>query len=144
MRKSLLRFGLLSAAALLAALLFFAPIPERTSQAGDLSVTAGSVQPGTGATYIDVIAGATITAGQPCYLDASDSNKAKLAITTNATTARVRGISLHGAASGQPLRLQTGGNINPGATVTVGIIYVVSDNAGAIAASADNGSGDYV
>lgn len=59
-------------------------------------------------------------------------------------SAPCRGIALHGASSGQPLRVQTGGSITIGATVAVGALYVVSLTAGAIAVYGDLGSGDYV
>ena len=110
----------------------------------DLSITAASVVPDAGFTYRDVVAGATITAGQPVYLDASDSNKAKTAVTTNATTADVKGISLHAALSGQPLRIMTGGTYTVGAAVLVGVPYFNSDNAGGIAVLADSATGDFV
>ena len=110
----------------------------------DITVTAGSVDPDDDAVTRVVTAGATITAGQPVYLDPSDSNKAKTAVTTNATTANCAGIALHGASNGQDLRIITGGTVNIGATVAVGEVYVLSDNAGGIAPDADNGAGDYV
>ena len=128
--------GLLSVALLLG--------PLANVFAVDISVTPGSVVVGTGATTMDVTAGETITAGQVCYLDATDSNKAKLAITTNAATAYARGIALHGASSGQPLRLLVSGNFNPGGTAVVGKVYIVSDAAGGIAPVTDTGTGEYV
>ena len=113
--------------------------------AADIAVTAGSVLAASTATTSDVTAGATITAGQVVYLDASDSNKAKLAITTTAATANARGISLHGASSGQPLKIVVAGNLNPGGTVVVGKVYIVSpNNAGGIAPITDTGAGQYV
>ena len=110
----------------------------------DLSITATSVAPDAGFTSRDVISGATITAGMPVYLDASDSNKAKASLTTNATTADVKGISLHAATSGQPLRIMTGGTYTVGATILVGVPYFNSDNAGGIAVLADSATGDFV
>lgn len=111
----------------------------------DLSITAASVVPTTGYTKDTGIAGATITAGQTVYKDSTDSDKLKLA-DANATTATatVVGIALHAAASGQPLTIITGGILNPGATVTVGTIYVVSATAGGIAPSTDLVTGWYV
>lgn len=108
----------------------------------DLSVTAASVAVGTGSVISDVTAGATITAGKSCYLDSS--NQAQLTDADVLGTASATGIALNGASSGQPVRLQIAGNINPGATVTVGVIYVVSTTAGGIAPSTDLGSGDFV
>ena len=92
------------------------------------------------------IAGASITAGQLLYEDTSDSNKLKLADANGAALLRsIKGVSLHGATSGQPITYQFGGNYNPGATVTVGIVYVLaSDTAGGVAPISDLTSNDYV
>lgn len=110
----------------------------------DLTVTATSVVPVTGYTFEDGIAGATITAGQTVYKDTSDSNKFKLADADAATTAECYGIALNGCASGQVVKVQVGGELNVGATLTVGQVYVVSTTAGGIAPYADLASGDYV
>jgi hypothetical protein len=111
----------------------------------DLTVTATSVVKGTGAITETLIAGAAITAGQSLYKDASDANKAKLTDADSATAAaRVfHGIALNGAASGQPVVVQTGGIITIGATVAVGVAYYLSDTAGSICPFADLESGDY-
>lgn len=110
----------------------------------DLSITATSVAPGSGSVTIDVTSGATITAGKACYVSSSDG-KAYLA-DTNSATAEVRslrGVALNAASSGQPVRLQTSGQIAIGATVTVGTIYVLSATAGGIAPVTDLASGHY-
>ena len=111
----------------------------------DLTITAASVLKGTGAITETLIAGAAITAGQSVYKDASDANKAKLTDADSATAAaRVfYGIALNGAASGQPVVVQTGGIITIGATVAVGVAYYLSDTAGGICPFADLESGDY-
>ena len=111
----------------------------------DITVTAANVAPGTGA-VIDrrYNFGATVTAGQVVYLDTA-TNTWKLADNdSSATTAVLGGVALHGGASGQPAAVLTGGNYNPGATVVVGTIYVLSSTAGGICPAADLGSGDYV
>lgn len=110
----------------------------------DITITAANVVPDAGFTFRDCISGATLTAGMAVYLDPADSNKAKGAITTNATTANVLGIALHAALAGQPVRVMTGGTITIGGTTAVGIPYLTSDNAGGLAVLADNGAGDYV
>lgn len=109
----------------------------------DLSVTAGSVAPVSGAT-IDYTrkAGATLTAGQLVYLDTADVNKAKLADADAVATALCHGITLNGASSGQPVAILTSGGVNPGATVVVGGRYHVSATAGGITADAV-ASGDF-
>lgn len=110
----------------------------------DLTITAASVVAGAGAVIEHGFAGATVTAGQVVYLD-SVTNTYRLADCDNASSAvrTVRGIALHAAASGQPLAVQTSGAITIGATVAAGVVYCVSDVAGAIRPVADQGSGDY-
>lgn len=103
----------------------------------DLTITAGSVAMVSGTTEV-MTAGATITAGQAIYKDASDSNKAKLADANDtAAKAAAYGIALNGASSGQPVSVLRTGVVNMGATLTVGEIYVVSDTAGGVAPEAD-------
>lgn len=111
----------------------------------DVSITANNVAPGTGALTEQMVAGATITAGQVVYKDTSDSDKAKLA-DSNSATALARspyGIALNGAASGQPVVVLKAGLITIGGTVAVGTIYVLSGTAGGIAPSTDLASGMY-
>lgn len=112
----------------------------------DLVITAASVLPGTdteGAQFEAGIAGASITAGQPVYLD-STTNTYKLADNndTSAALSVVRGIALHAAATGQPLKIQTRGPITIGATVASGSVYVLSATAGGIAPVADLATGN--
>ena len=112
----------------------------------DIVITAASVQPGTdaeGAQFEAGIAGASITAGQPVYLD-STTNTYKLADNndTSAALSVVRGIALHAAATGQPLKIQTRGPITIGATVASGSVYVLSATAGGIAPVADLATGN--
>lgn len=112
----------------------------------DLVITAASVQPGTeseGAQFEYGTAGASITAGQAVYLDSSTSTY-KLADNNDTSEALsvVRGIALHAAASGQPLKIQTRGPITIGATVASGSVYVLSATAGGIAPVADLATGN--
>lgn len=111
----------------------------------DLSLSAASVAPSAGWLFKDGTAGATITAGQSIYEDASDGGKAKLAdANASAAAADTAGIALHGASSGQPIRYQIAGDISIGTTaMEVGKIFVQSANAGGIAPSTDMGSGWY-
>jgi hypothetical protein len=112
----------------------------------DLTITAASVLPGSGAVKETGTAGASITAGQAVYKDASDSGKFKLCDNDSATAA-VRafyGIALHAAGSGQPLTVLKEGPITIGATVAVGTVYMTSSTAGGIAPVADAATGDYV
>jgi hypothetical protein len=110
----------------------------------DLSVTAANVDPADNAIIINGTAGATITAGQSIYKDSTD-NKIKLAdADSSLATAAAVGISLNGASDDQPIQYQSSGDIDIGATLTVGEIYLVSDTAGRIAPEADVGSGGWV
>lgn len=111
----------------------------------DITITAASVsKQGTTAAVETGTAGASITAGQAVYKDATD-NKFKLADSNSATAAarEFYGIALHASADGQPLSVMTSGDINIGATVAVGTIYVLSGTAGGIAPAADLASGMY-
>jgi len=105
----------------------------------DLSVTVAEVQKPTVGTVDVATAGATITAGQPIYLDANDSNKAKPAAATSIALANVKGIALHAALSGQPVEYQKDGTFTVGATAApaVGTIYVLSGSAGGISPHTD-------
>lgn len=111
----------------------------------DLTITAANVVPGTGARIVQGTAGATITAGQVVYKDASDSDKYKLADCDSATAA-VRGavgIALNGASAGQPVSVIVGGQVTIGATIAAGVAYYLSATPGGICPVADLGSGDY-
>lgn len=110
----------------------------------DISVTAANVVAGSNAKKTPGVAGATITAGQTVYRAAA-SGKFLLADSDSAT-AEVRlpaGIALNGASDGQPLTVQTEGDINVGATLVVGKTYVLSDTPGGIMPVDDLEQGDY-
>ena len=109
----------------------------------DLVITAASVS-ADGAAAIDVgTAGATITAGQSIYKDATDSNKLKLADADTLAASIAAGISLNPASSGQLVRYVKAGTLNLGSGVTPGRVYAVSTTAGGIAAIGDIGIDDY-
>lgn len=110
----------------------------------DLSITAANVIAGAGAAMKLGTAGATITAGKTVYLDSAD-NEYKLADCDSATAA-VRspaGIALNGASDGQPLVVLERGPLTIGATMTAGVTYYLSPNAGGICPVADVLTGDY-
>lgn len=108
----------------------------------DISVTAASVIKGTEASTGRGTAGGTITAGQPVYIDSSDSNKVKItdADASDAAAAAV-GIALHASLSGQPIEYQISGNLTFNAVLTTGKAYVCSATAGGIAPIADLATG---
>lgn len=108
----------------------------------DITVTAANVVAGANAS-VDrrYNAGAAVTAGQTVYLDTA-TNTWKLAdANASIDTAELGGVALHAASTGQPLAVLTDGDYNPGATVAVGTIYVVSDTPGGIAPAADGVTG---
>lgn len=110
----------------------------------DLVVTAASVVRGSNANTLFGDAGETITAGQVVYRSSTDNKFYKA--DNNAATAAARtslGIALNGASAGQPLTVQTSGDITIGATLTPGVEYYLSDTAGGICPVADLGTGEY-
>lgn len=112
--------------------------------AADLSVTAASVVPGTGAVLSTGTAGEALTAGQALYLKAADHKWYKA--DCNSATAEVRvakAFAITGSAAGQPVVVQTSGQITIGATMTAGVVYYLSGTAGGIRPVADNTTGDY-
>ncbi len=113
-----------------------------------LSITVAELLAGSGdsAIFESRNAGGTITAGQSVYLDAT-TNTYKLADSNDsAATAVVRGIALHAALAGQPLKIQMAGPITIGATaaMTVGQTYCIGTTAGSIVPISDLTTGDRV
>lgn len=111
----------------------------------DISITAANVIKGSNAVVEAGTAGATITAGQVVYKDASDG-KYKLADADSGTAAAKapRGIALNGASNGQPLSIARSGAITIGGTLTAGTAYYLSPTAGGICPLADVEAGDNV
>jgi hypothetical protein len=96
--------GLMVAAILAASAFAMSAAP---AFATDLSVTAASVVPGSGAVLATGTAGEALTAGQAVYQKAADSKWYKA--DCNSATAEVRvasAIALGGAAAGQPVVVQ--------------------------------------
>lgn len=135
---------------LLTTLLLLAVVWVIISHAGvDVSITAANVAPYLKEGMRRGTAGATITRGQVVYFDVS-AGTWKLAqhdgtaAESGAGTGSEIGIALQDVASGQPLDIQTEGEIAIGGTLTLGEMYYVSATAGGLAPSADIGTGDYV
>lgn len=105
----------------------------------DLVLVPAQVLPGSGAAYINGVAGAAVTAGQVCYLDAATKSFKLADANASAASAAARGIALHAADIGQPLTLQSGGDLTlgAGAAMVVGGLYVLSANPGMIAPVAE-------
>lgn len=110
----------------------------------DLTITVADVADGTGASFIRGEAGELLTAGVPVYRNASDGLFYNTDADSTEAAAACVGIAITSAAAGQPVTVQTGGNLDLGATLTVGTIYVVSDTVSKIKPTADLASGDYV
>ena len=110
----------------------------------DLTITPANVTPRGGAPILRGTAGAAITAGQTVYLDPADG-RYKLADCDSATAAArtPAGIAINGAATGQPISVQNGGEANVGAILTPGATYYCSPNPGGICPLADILTGDF-
>ena len=102
----------------------------------DLSITATSVLASSAAKPHDFVAAETITAGAVVYK--ATSSTVGLATATNATKSVAFGIALNGGAVGQPIRIASEDtDFTIGATMTTGLVLVVSNVPGKIAPSAD-------
>ena len=104
----------------------------------ELSVTAASVVPQSNAViYRTRLAGETVTAGQPGYISSADGKAYKTDANASLATAVAYGIFVSGGAAGQPVALQTGGDLAFNAVLTVNTAYVCGATAGSIAPIAD-------
>lgn len=110
----------------------------------DVSITAANVIAGANALASVGTAGATITAGQSLARDSSDGSIKLCDVNSASAWQRTPiGVSLNGAASGQPINYQISGPITIGGTLTAGAAYYASGTAGGIRPQADNTTGDY-
>jgi hypothetical protein len=107
-----------------------------------ISITAANVKQGGNAILTEGVAGATITAGQTVLRGAD--GKFVLSDADGNNLKSVVGIALNGAADGQPLKVQTGGDIAIGATLTAGTTYYLSPTPGGIGPLGDVEAGDDV
>jgi hypothetical protein len=110
----------------------------------DLSITAANVL-APAARKRTGTAGATITAGQIVYRDATDGlYRLADADATGIGSITKFFIALNGAANGQPLVVAERGRITFNAAMAAGTAYYLSPTAGGIAPLADVMSGDNV
>lgn len=109
----------------------------------DLTITAANVVSASGSVRGQGFSNDTILAGKAISKDPNDG-LLYLADNNSATAARKRtdGIALNTASPGQPVDFHVSGNLNPGATVAVGTIYVLSATGGGICPAADLASGN--
>lgn len=108
----------------------------------EISVTPANVVSGADADFYRGLAGATVTAGAPVYLDLTTQRLKPADANASLETAEVKGIATHAASAEQPLKVQTSGSITIGATVVLSTIYILGA-AGGIAPAADLASGWY-
>lgn len=104
-----------------------------------LSITAGSVRDY--GTVTQGIAGGTLTAGMAVMVNTSSQVVA--ATNTSAVNAAVAGIALNGASANQRVDYLIAGNLDIGATVAIGKVYVLG-TAGAIIPVDDVAGGEFI
>lgn len=110
----------------------------------DITITAASVIAGANAIIVySNRSGATIAQGAQVYLDPV-TNKWKIADANGSGTRQAQGTALNAASDGQPLAVQTGGDITIGATIVAGTTYCLSATAGAVCPQVDVASGSDV
>ena len=107
----------------------------------DLTITQPNVERVSGSIGTTT-AGSAVTAGQPIYLDATDSTVKPASSLSLAESVAV-GVALNNAATGQPVTYQLANTITIGATLTVGVAYYVSLTPGSICLESDVGSGEF-
>ncbi len=108
----------------------------------EIAPTPGLVVAGANADFYRGLAGATLVAGTPVYLDATTNRLMGADANASLETADVKGIALHAASLGQPLKVQTAGDITIGTTVVLATIYILGA-AGQLAPAVDLASGWY-
>jgi hypothetical protein len=106
------------------------------------SITAANVLHSTSATIFTGTAGATITQGQPLYLDTtSNSYKLANALTNNP----LAGVAMVGASNGQDMVIcSKDPNFAPGFTIGTGNFVLVGNVAGQLNPVEDRGTGWFV
>ena len=107
----------------------------------DLAVTAANVVIYTGASTGSGTAGEALTAGEPLYKHTDGKYYAALADT--ALHAACVGVALNDAAAEQPITFIKSGGFNPGAAVTVGYVYGITDTAGGISLISERAAADF-
>src|SRR5215510_10527934 len=103
----------------------------------EISITPANVVAGTDADTYRGIAGTTTTAGMAVYLSDLDNRLYPGDANLSLEAATIKGIALHAASEGQPLKVQTSGEITIGATVVLSTIYILgAGGSGGIAPAA--------
>jgi hypothetical protein len=110
-----------------------------------LSQTPANVGIGSSGTRVKVVqAGESITQGQPVYLS-TNSKHYRADANASAASAKAVGIAMTAAATDGFFVMQEGpgGNVNLGATLSVGETYCVGASAGQVVPIGDLTTGDY-
>ena len=89
---------------------------------------------------IQGVAGVAITKGQWVYVDTAAGNVIKLADADALASAVVKGVALNTAAIGEEVTIQWDGVVDLGVALIDGMIYVLSQTAGAIIPVTDVGA----
>lgn len=111
----------------------------------DLVLTPANVKPTAANSQTKLVtAGEALTQGEVVYYDSTTKKYFKADADLSAAASTAVGIALTPAGIDAPCVIQTGGDINVGATLTKGELYCVSATAGNIAPFADLGSGDWI
>lgn len=106
----------------------------------DLSITAANVERASGSIQ-HATATVAITAGQ--VISVATAGTAVLGTNASDQSANTTGIALNEAAANQPISYLAVGQLDVGATLTIGELYVASA-AGAISPVGDHASADYL
>ncbi len=92
-----------------------------------------------------LVAGETITAGQPVYQNSSSLAIYKADANASDPAYKVIGISENGAAAGQPISVcESDPAFTPGCTMAIGDVVILSATAGGITEAANKASGWFV
>ena len=109
----------------------------------DLVVVASNVKPGTDAVTKRGIAGEPITAGDSVF-PAADGGIELCEKDLTVLEAACRGVALNDAALDQPIEYAVTGDVDMGAILSIGQVYIVGAGPGGIAPEADATVGDFV
>lgn len=109
----------------------------------DLVVVAANVTPGTDAVTKRGIAGEPITAGASVF-PAADGGIELCEKDLTVLEAACKGVALNDAALDQPIEYAVTGDVDMGAILSIGQVYIVGAGPGAIAPEADAAVGDFV
>lgn len=109
----------------------------------DVSFTAASIKPGTGAQTQEVRWGGTVTPGLVVY-QAADGDYEAADCETSVLTAAAVGIALTGGGNGQWGVIQTGGALITSAHLSLASPVYILSVSGAICPAADLANNDYI